>query len=153
LLTRSLLPLSSLAARRSNEQAYLSDGAQRWEWFLLSFELLALLLSAVAILRNRAPAHGAAHPHPHLRASCLALLAVITAISMTETNAKNAEMCVAVARRTKGTRFVRKRSFRSCRAMLCSVLATPQRAAAPAGRQRLARPTCALLRRCATLSS
>jgi hypothetical protein len=79
----------------------MSEGAQRWEWFLLFFELFALLHSAAVILRN----HSSGAAHPHLRGSCMALLAVITAISMTETNVKNAEMCAAWRQRKRALAF------------------------------------------------
>jgi hypothetical protein len=76
---------------RSDEQAYISDGFQRWEFFLVFFELAALLLTAFVVLRNPSVSGG------HVRSSCLTLLGVITAISMTEVNAKNAEMCARAA--------------------------------------------------------
>jgi hypothetical protein len=76
---------------RSNEQAFISDGFQRWEFFLVFFELAALLLTTFVVLRNPSVSGG------HVRSSCLTLLGVITAISMTEVNAKNAELCVRAA--------------------------------------------------------
>jgi hypothetical protein len=52
------------------------------------FEIFAIIHTAYAVLKGSAA----------VRTSAIALLAVITAISMTETNAKWAEMCVACVR-------------------------------------------------------
>jgi hypothetical protein len=66
-----------------------SEGFLRYEYFLVWAELVALAHMSWSILSRRPP---------WIRGSSLLLMSIVTAISITHTNAQMAELCVHASR-------------------------------------------------------